>query len=108
VHSLLEKHEGHRIHDIGLSREGHASQTHVDKDPHNNKDQVLHSRLLTKKQISDLTLGIRELSKKLAQLRLQLHVRNVFIIGKAHDKKLMEQERITTEWLLENYKDIKV
>jgi NAD+ kinase len=108
VHSLLERQEGHTIKDIGLSHEGKAQQRHIDKDPHNSKDQVHHSRLLTKNQISDMTLGIRELSKKLAQLRLQLHVRNVFLLGKAHDVALIKYARDATEWLLSNYSDIKV
>lgn len=108
MHSLLERQEGYNIKDVGLSHEGKAQQRHIDKDPHNSKDQVHHSRLLTKKQISDMTLGIRELSKKLAQLKLQLHVRNVFILAKAYDATLVKHSRDATEWLLSKYGDVKV
>jgi len=58
------------------------------------------SRLLTKKQLSDMAFGIRELSKKLGHIRLLLKVRNVFILTKAHDQKLIANTRDLTEWLL--------
>jgi hypothetical protein len=72
----------------------------VDKATHSNADQSHHSRLLTKKQISDMAYGIRELSKKLAQIRLKLNVRNIFILAKAHDETLISHTRETTDWLL--------
>lgn len=72
----------------------------MDKDPHSHAEQSHHSRLLTKKQISDMAFGIRELSKKLAQIRLKLQVKNVFILGKAHDETLISHSRETTDWLL--------
>lgn len=96
------------IQDVGLSYEGLAQEQHVDKDPHNSTDQVHHSRLLTKKQISDMAFGIRDLSKKLAQLRLQLRVRNVFVLGKAHDEKLIQYQKELVQWLLDKYEDINV
>lgn len=72
----------------------------MDKDPHSHAEETQHSRLLTKKQISDMAFGIRELSKKLAQIRLKLHIKNIFILGKAHDESLIKNTRETTEWLL--------
>lgn len=72
----------------------------MDKDPHSHAQETQHSRLLTKKQISDMAFGIRELSKKLAQIRLKLHVKNIFILGKAHDESLIKYTRETTDWLL--------
>jgi NAD+ kinase len=103
VHELLEKHEGLPVQDQQASDEGLAQERRVDKDPHNNADQTQYSRLLTKKQISDMAFGIRQLSSKLAQIRLKLRVRNVFILGKAHDEELIKYSRETTEWLLKNY-----
>jgi hypothetical protein len=47
-----------------------------------------------------MAFGIRELSKKLAQIRLKLHVRNIFILAKAHDETLIKHTRETTDWLL--------
>lgn len=72
----------------------------MDKDPHAHAELTQHSRLLTKKQISDMAFGIRELSKKLAQIRLKLHVKNIFILGKAHDETLIKHSREVTDWLL--------
>lgn len=106
VHTLLEKHDGIKMEDHFASYEGLAQERRVDKDPHSHADQSQHSRLLTKKQISDMAFGIRELSKKLAQIRLKLHVKNIFILGKAHDESLIANSRETTDWLLakdENY-----
>lgn len=54
-----------------------------------------------------MAFGIRELSKKLAQIRIRLHVRNIFILAKAHDETLIKHTRETTDWLLtkdETYK----
>jgi len=100
VHSLLEKHDGKPVKDHSASYEGLSQERRVDKDPHAQADQTQHSRLLTKKEISDMAFGIRELSKKLSQIRLKLHVRNIFILGKAHDEDLIKNSRETTCWLL--------
>lgn len=59
-----------------------------------------HSRLLTKKQLSDMAWGVRELSKRLGSIRLKLKVRTVFILTKAHDESLIANTREVTKWLL--------
>ncbi|KAF2646357.1 ATP-NAD kinase [Massarina eburnea CBS 473.64] len=100
VHTLLEKHDGVASEDLNASYEGLAQERRVDKDPHSHAEQSQHSRLLTKKQISDMAFGIRELSKKLAQIKIMLHVRNIFILAKAHDETLIKHTRETTDWLL--------
>lgn len=104
VHSLLEKHDGLPVQDHSQSYEGLAQERRVDKDPHASRaqhaQQAQHSRLLTKKELSDMAFGIRELSKKLSQIRLKLHVKNIFILGKAHDETLIKHSREVTEWLL--------
>lgn len=100
VHALLEKHDGVSEKDRNASYEGLAQERMLDKDPHGHADESQHSRLLTKKQISDMAFGIRELSKKLAQIRLKLHVRNIFILAKAHDETLIRHTRETVDWLL--------
>ncbi|TKA23546.1 hypothetical protein B0A50_07124 [Salinomyces thailandicus] len=86
------------------SEEGMLSHRPADKDTgHPNPDgEAKHtqSRLLSKKQLSDMAFGIRELSKKLGHLRLLLKVRNVFLLTKAHDQKLIANTRDLTEWLL--------
>jgi NAD+ kinase len=97
VHSLLEKQDGITMEDYSQSYEGLSQERRMDKDPLAHADQTQHSRLLTKKQISDMAFGIRELSKKLAQSRLKLHVKNIFILGKAHDEELIKHSREVTD-----------
>jgi NAD+ kinase len=60
------------------------------------------SRLLTKKELSDMASGVRNLAKQLAHVRLRLHVRNVFILTKAHDTTLIAKTRNMAEWLLQS------
>lgn len=82
------------------------SEKAADKNPDEQHDAV-QSRLLTKKQISDMAFGIRELAKKLAHIRLRMSVKNVFVLAKAHDESLISNTREVAEWLLkqsENYK----
>lgn len=100
VHELLERHDGVPTQSHDQSYEGLAQERLMDKDPHSHAEATQHSRLLTKKQISDMAFGIRELSKKLAQIRLKLHVKNIFILGKAHDESLIKNTRETVDWLL--------
>ncbi|KIW03745.1 uncharacterized protein PV09_05052 [Verruconis gallopava] len=100
VHSMLEEHRGSGTY---TPREG-AEKT-SDKDPlgkTTNGAEVQHteSRLLTKKQLSDMAFGIRELSKKLSHVKLKLNVRNIFILTKAHDETLVVHTRELAEWLL--------
>ncbi|KXT08976.1 hypothetical protein AC579_4029 [Pseudocercospora musae] len=64
------------------------------------EEHHVQSRLLTKKQLSDMAFNIRELSKKLGRIKLLVKVRNVFLLTKAHDQKLIELTRDVTEWLL--------
>lgn len=81
----------------------------MDKDPSSTRaEQTQHSRLLTKKELSDMAFGIRELSKKLSQIRLKLHVKNIFILGKAHDEALIKNSREVTDWLLQKNPEYKV
>jgi NAD+ kinase len=76
-----------------------------DKDPegkiaNGTEKQHTESRLLTKKQLSDMAFGIRELSKKLSHVTLKLKVRNIFVLTKAHDESLVVHTRELAEWLL--------
>lgn len=102
VHSLL----GHKIKagQYEANQDGLAQHAPSDKDGLTNDAELenhTQSRLLTKKQLSDMAVGIRELSKKLGHLRLKLKVRNVFLLTKAHDQTLIAKTRAMTEWLLQ-------
>lgn len=90
------------------SPEGLKAERVTDKNPEGaGGETAVQSRLLTKKQISDMAFGIRELAKKLAHIKIKMSVRNVFILAKAHDETLIEKTREVAEWLLKqdaNYK----
>ena len=47
-----------------------------------------------------MAFGIRELSKKLGHITLKLKVRNIFVLTKVHDEKLVDYTRELAEWLL--------
>jgi NAD+ kinase len=65
----------------------------------------IRSRMLTKKQLSEMAWGVRELSKKLGGIRLKLKVKTVFLLTKAHDEDLIGNTRRMTEWLLAKERD---
>lgn len=65
-----------------------------------------HSRLLTKKQLSDMAWGVRELSKTLGGIRLKLKVKTVFLLTKAHDETLIGYTREVAAWLLNKDRNV--
>ena len=100
VHSLLEGKASagtYSPNHAGLTSDRPADKTVPPESPVQAHTQ---SRLLTKKQLSDMAFGIRELSKKLGHVRLMLKVRNVFLLTKAHDQTLIAKTRVVAEWLL--------
>ncbi|TVY37153.1 NAD(+) kinase [Lachnellula subtilissima] len=68
--------------------------------PKQTETNGVHSRLLTKKQLSDMAWGVRELSKRLGSIRLKLKVKTVFLLTKAHDETLIWNTREVAKWLL--------
>ncbi|KAJ9658562.1 hypothetical protein H2201_007769 [Coniosporium apollinis] len=104
VHSLLDKQDGIYTPRYAPNGEGMAQEPKADKDPSGYSVSLAQSRILTKKQISDMAFGIRELAKKLAHIRLRMDVRNVFVLTKAHDESLIGKTREVTEWLLKKDK----
>ncbi|GAB7347132.1 hypothetical protein MBLNU459_g3256t1 [Dothideomycetes sp. NU459] len=101
VHALLE--EKHQQGSWAPSGEGASQERPADKETGTPPGHEGHtqSRLLTKKQLSDMAFGIRELSKRLGHLRLKLHVKTVFILTKARDEHLISNTREVTAWLLD-------
>jgi NAD+ kinase len=59
------------------------------------------SRGMTKKELSDMALGVRELSRRLGSARMKLRVSTILIVTKKHDTNLVGVTRQVTEWLLE-------
>lgn len=102
VHSLLEKQRKSRHpKERNLQNINEDSiDTKVDKAPAATNDHATRSRLLTKRQLSDMALGVRELSKRLGSVRLKLKVRTVFLLTKAHDEGLIGYTSEVVEWLL--------
>lgn len=70
-------------------------------------EHELHSRLLTKKQLSDMAWGVRELSRRLGSMRLKFRVRNIFILTKIYDRDLIPKTRELVRWLLDKERDVR-
>ncbi len=102
VHSLLEKqrkpqHPRERslqnINEDYINTKKDGATTPIN-------DHATRSRLLTKRQLSDMALGVRELSKRLGSVRLKLKVKTVFLLTKVHDEGLIGYTSEMVEWLL--------
>ncbi|KAH6686721.1 ATP-NAD kinase [Plectosphaerella plurivora] len=63
------------------------------------KDEM-HSRLLTKKELSEMAWGVRELSRRLSSMRIRFRVKSIFILTKIHDTDLITSTRQIVRWLL--------
>ncbi|RMD41956.1 hypothetical protein DV735_g3183, partial [Chaetothyriales sp. CBS 134920] len=59
-----------------------------------------HSRLLTKQQLSNMALSVRELAKRLSNLKVKMKIRSVFLLTKVHDVTLIRKTRDLVQWLL--------
>ncbi|KAI9846989.1 MAG: hypothetical protein M1837_003345 [Sclerophora amabilis] len=97
LHALLENQGKGKVK--GTHIEAEVSKP-VDSKDANSHDAATQSRLLTKKQLGDMAWGVRELSKRLGSIRLNLHVKTVFLLTKAHDVTLIKYTREVTQWLL--------
>ncbi|KPM34437.1 hypothetical protein AK830_g12137 [Neonectria ditissima] len=71
-----------------------------------NYDDV-HSRLLTKQQLSDMAWGVRELSRRLGSMRIRFRVKTIFLLTKIYDQDLIPKTRELTKWLLHQDRDVK-
>ncbi|RPA98895.1 ATP-NAD kinase [Choiromyces venosus 120613-1] len=56
---------------------------------------------MTKSELSDMVLGVRELSKHLASIQIKMKVRAIMILTKTLDKALVGYTRRLVEWLLD-------
>lgn len=55
---------------------------------------------MTKSELSDMVLGVGELSKHFASTHIKMKVKTVMLLTKTHDKRLITYTRKLTEWLL--------
>lgn len=103
VHQLLERQRKERK-GVVLNHITEDNKVHDRNDDQAKKtddhDSTIHSRLLTKRQLSEMAWGVRELSKKLGSIRLKLKVKTVFLLTKAHDETLIGYTREVADWLL--------
>lgn len=74
---------------------------------HGHDVNAVHSRLLTKKQLSDMAWGVRELSKRLGSIRLKLRVKTVFLLTKVYDEGLIQNTREIVKWLLSPDREVR-
>ncbi|KAK1776478.1 ATP-NAD kinase-like domain-containing protein [Copromyces sp. CBS 386.78] len=66
-----------------------------------------HSRLLTKKQLSEMAWGVRELSRRLGSVRLKFKIKTIFVLTKPHDQELVPKTRALIRWLLGKERDVR-
>lgn len=67
----------------------------------------LNSRLLTKKQLTDMAWGVRELSRRLGMIRLKFQARSIFLLTKVYDHELIPKTRDLAKWLLSKDRDVR-
>ena len=65
------------------------------------------TRTYTKKQLSDMAWGVRELSRRLSSMRIRFRVKNVLILTKIYDIDLIPKTRELARWLLDEERDVK-
>jgi len=70
------------------------------------QDRAMQSRLLTKKQLSDMAMSVRSLAKILGSVRVKLKIKTVFLLTKAHDQTLIGKTRDVAKWLLSKERDV--
>lgn len=106
VHKFLETQRPHfdtRLHYI---EEDQVRNGNIDGISTPQEDvAVVRSRLLTKKQLADMAMGVRSLAKKLGSLRVKLRIKTVFLLTKIHDDTLIVKTREVVRWLLSNDRD---
>ncbi|EDN05942.1 conserved hypothetical protein [Histoplasma mississippiense (nom. inval.)] len=106
VHALLEQPEALQLGRVSgdngtkCTTKSPFSQLGDDYVPH-----VIQSRLLTKRQLSDMAWNVRALSKKLGSVKMKLNVRSVFILTKPQEQCLVLLTRQVTRWLLSKDRD---
>ncbi|KAI0541030.1 ATP-NAD kinase-like domain-containing protein [Xylaria digitata] len=67
----------------------------------------IHSRLLTKKQLTEMAWGVRELSRRLGTARLKFKAKHIFLLTKVYDEDLIPKTRELAKWLLSKDRDVR-
>lgn len=64
--------------------------------------QELNSRLLTKRELSEMAWGVRQYSRKLGSMKLRSRIRSIFLLTKIYDAELIQISKELTKWLLDS------
>ncbi|OAX79796.1 hypothetical protein ACJ72_05882 [Emergomyces africanus] len=104
VHALLEQPQERRLGRVNEDEAKSSIKVLPQGDDHL-PPPVMQSRLLTKKQLSDMAWNVRALSKKLGSVKMKLNVKNVFILTKPHEQCLVLLTRQVAQWLLSKNRD---
>ncbi|KAI1419788.1 ATP-NAD kinase-like domain-containing protein [Xylaria sp. FL1777] len=67
----------------------------------------IHSRLLTKKQLTEMAWGVRELSRRLGTARLKFKAEHIFLLTKVYDEDLIPKTRMLAKWLLSKDRNVR-
>ncbi|KAI0408223.1 ATP-NAD kinase-like domain-containing protein [Xylaria palmicola] len=83
------------------------AKTRSELDLAGEEHQGIHSRRLTKKQLTEMAWGVRELSRRLGMVRLKFKVERVFLLTKVYDADLIPKTRELAKWLLSKDRDVR-
>lgn len=101
VHALLGLQRG--LHEDG-SDDNTKVHKHLMKNSSGSNDEVETEHntppFMTKSELSDMVLGVGELSKHFASMHIKMKIKTVMLLTKTHDKSLIIYTRKLTEWLL--------
>ncbi|KAI0426186.1 ATP-NAD kinase-like domain-containing protein [Xylaria sp. FL1042] len=71
------------------------------------ENEGIHSRLLTKKQLTEMAWGVRELSRRLGTARLKFKAEHIFLLTKVYDEDLIPKTRELAKWLLSQERSVR-
>jgi len=91
----------------GGGSEDAVSRTPSQLDRRSASEDAPNSRLLTKKQLSEMAWGVRELSRRLGSMRLKFRVKTIFVLTKIYDAELILKTRELCAWLLDRERDVR-
>lgn len=101
VHAILGLPKGLDEDDFDRDTKVHR---HLMKNNHQEKAELETEHrippFMTKSELSDMVLGVGELSKHFASTHIKMKVKTVMLLTKTHDKRLIAYTRKLTEWLL--------
>lgn len=106
VHKLLDRESPQPDTTLHYIEEDRIANGNIDGNSWPREEmQVVRSRLLTKKQLADMAMGVRNLASKLGSLKVKLNIKAIFLLTKIHDDTLIAKTREVARWLLSKERD---